>query len=704
MADNDYRSWQVPPAAATEDDRLGWVNEACEEGMAWCRVQRGYPDWKRSLNILSGREDMTDTATTYRSRVSTNRLKRNVREVTSTLSKLRPLWGYYSDNKAYSDNAELFNKVIRFWYLTQGVDRFVHQGLDYAAATGTGWLRPVYRRRLGGYPRKGDITILTYGAPCVLPVQLPASGDWQEAYAVTIMDEMPIYMAHGMFPQYQHRLRPTSSRYWYMNDGVRQAANTNFGGIATGLARAFGKIKRTPQDVGATSDLFIPIRYTYVNDLSINMAPSKDAKSAVEIPMGEFGSSWAYRVPYYGQKIPAGRDIISGSPIWREANEEDARLYPYRRLIISSETVIMYDGPAFDWHGMFPCVKFQLDPWPWEPLGFSATHDGYELQNAINEIARGNMDKTRSQLNMALVYDINATDQKQAENFDPMQPRARIGVDMMGVEGGMPFLPAVPPEVLKVEPESLALWDKFETTMDAQMAINDVVTLAKLRAVGTMDDIEKIMEANGPILEDMSRGMEPPMRELGTMIKYDIMQYYTTARVMNIVGPDGMTLDTFDYDPASLVPSHLAGEDPQKESYHTPAQRARTFADNLEFYIMPNTLHEIHQMTMKLGLIQLRKAGVMIDSQTIAEAWNVPNWGHLMGNTVLDRWKSEQQMQLEQAAALQAIGAEMGLAPPGAANPSAGKQNPEGRPPSGQAAPQLKSKEGGARSTITESK
>jgi hypothetical protein len=696
MADQpDYREWQVPPAAAPENKRLGWLNEAAEEGLAWCKTQRGYTDWKRALNVLSGREDMTDTQTTYRSRVSTNRLKRNVREITGTLSKLRPLWGFYSDNKAYSSKAEMFNKIVRFWYLKQMADRSIKEALDYAAASGRGWVRVAYRRRMHGTDR-GDIKLFTYGAPCILPVQLPASNDWQEAYGITILDEMPVAMAHGMFPQYQNRLRPTSSRYWYMNDGVRQAATGNW------LSRAFGKVKRSTNDT-SLSDLLIPVRYTYIIDLSINMTGGKDGKTGVEIPMGDFGTSWAYRVPYVGQRISTGTDA-SGNPTFREATVTDARIYPYRRLIISTEDCIMYDGPAFDWHGMFPAVSFCLDPWPWEPLGFSLVRDGYELQNAINEIARGNMDKTRSQLNMSLAYDINATSQKEAERFDPMQPRARVGFDGMAIEGA-PFQPVVPPEVLKIEPESMAMWEKLENTMDSQEAIHDVTALARLRAVGSMDDIEKIMEANGPILEDMSRGMEPPMRDLGIMVKYNIMQYYTTSRVMTIVGADGVTLDTFDYDPTSLVPSHLAGETPDQPSKASPAERARTLADNLEFYIMPNTLHEIHQMTMKLGLIQLRKAGVMIDSQTIAEAWNVPNYGSLDGNTVMDRWDSEQQKQLEQAAKLQAIGAELGLgAPPGAASPAAGKANPEGRPPTGNAPPALKSKDGGARSTITESK
>lgn len=187
------------------------------------------------------------------------------------------------------------------------------------------------------------------------------------------------------------------------------------------------------------------------------------------------------------------------------------------------------------------------------------------------------------------------------------------------------------------------------------------------------------------------------MRDLGIMTKYNVLQYYTTTRVMQIVGPDGITPQVFDYDPASLVPSHLPGEDPDKPSAADRIQRARTFADNLEFFILPNSLHELTQTTIKLGLIQLKKAGIKIDSQTIAEAWNVPSYGTIPGSTVIEKYQNEQEIDLAFAARMkQEAGAE-GLLPP---QPPA---NPVGRPPSGQQSPQMEQKDGGTRTTVTES-
>lgn len=682
------KEWQVPPAAVSEDHRLSWINSACEEGLAWAKSQRGASDWRRSLDCIAGRDTSVTTAA-YRSHLNTNRLKRNIREVIGTLSKLRPMWGYHSDNKAFSKSADMMNKITKAWYLESMADRLVKEALAWTSATGRGWLVPVYRRDMFGTGR-GDIKLFSYGAPSILPVQLPSSNDWQSAYAVTILDEMPVAMAHGMFPAFQHRLRPNSSRYWYSSDGVRKASSGNI------MQRIFGKARRDAVSA-ELSDLLVPIRRSYVIDLSINTTSSI-------IPMGEPGSSWAYDVPYVGMDIPMGRDLKTGQPIFRKADENDARLYPRRRLMISSDNCIMYDGPSFDWHGMFPGVSFCLDEWPWEPNGFSLVHDGFEINESLKEVYRGEMDKVRAQLDPALAYDSNAVAMREAREFDPFKPRDRIGYDGAALEGE-PFKWTVPSEILKLDATTMAFVDKLEASMDSQMAINDIMALSRARAAGSMDDLQKIMEANGPIVEDMSRSMEPPMRDLGNMVKYLILQYYTTARVMQYVGADGVSAETFDYDPSTLVPSHIPGEDPESPSAQNASQRARIFADNLRFFILPNSLHEMTQMAMKLALIQLRKAGVKIDSQTIAEAFQVPNYGNLEGSTCIERFQAEQEMDLMQAARMKEIAGAVGLlpqGPPGAPGPGGGA--PEGRPPSGNAPPAIASKDGGARSTITESK
>jgi len=677
-----YRQWQAPMAASVESTKLGWINECTETGLSWLRTQRGTTDWKRALDVISGRLMAADIPT-YRSQLNTNHLKRNIREIVGVLSKIRPLWGYSSDNPAFASEANQMNLLTRAIFLEQDFDRSIKEALQYAAATCTGWVRPVYTRDL--VSGAGSIQLLTYGAPSVLPTQLPASGDFQKAYAMTILDEMPIFMAHALFPLYQHRLHPTTSLYWYSPE-IRRSAQGNI------WKRVFGKA--TSSGPSNLPDLMIPIRYTTVIDLTRNTTGT-NPKTAQMIPMGEPGSTWYYEVPYIGQDIPDG----SGGT--RKADENDARLYPYRRLMISSESCVMYDGPAFNWHGRFDGIPFSTDRWPWEPLGFSMVRDGYDIQQTITEQERGMADKKRVQLDMPLAYDINSVSSREAKAFDPMQPRARCGYD--GSQVDKPFQMPIPPEVIKLDATDFTWLEYLTNTMDEQHALKDALALAKARMSG--EDVEKLLTAMGPIVEDMSRSMEPPIREMANQVKYLILQYLPTARVMQYIGDDNLSRQTFDYDPARLVPSHMPGEDPgteaePKRSSYDIIKRCRMFASNLKFMVTPHSVHEITQLKMQLGLIQLKKAGVKIDSQTLAEAWNVSNYGQIKGSTVMEKWREEQEEDLEFAARMKAIGVDQLASQPGA--PAPGKSGPEGRPASGNQAPALKQRTDGS-STITQS-
>jgi len=689
--------WQCPPAACSDAQKLGWINSATEEGQAWLGSQRGSRDFRRALDVLAGLDTISRSAATYRSQLNTNPLKRNVREIVGTLARLRPVWGYGADNAAFKPHAQMMNLTVRALYLENFFDLRIRDALMWAAATSRGFLHPIFLRPPGQH--ESSIELKAYGAPSVLPVQLPSDGNWQRAYAVSILDEMPIYLAHGMWPSKQGVLRPSSPRYWYANDAIRKSVSGNW------IQRMYSWTRRAAGSDALQSNLLIPIRKTYVIDLSIN---STDRP----IPMGEPGTTWSYTVPYIGQEIPIGRDPVTGQPLTRRADENDARLYPNRRLLISSDTAMLYDGPNFDWHGMLPLVSFSLDDWPWEPLGFSLVHEGYEINEAIKELDRGNMDKARAMLDLPMAYDTNAVSLADARRFDPMQPRARVGFDSAA---GSDFVmkPIVEADVYKIDPTTLQFRELLKQALSEQYALTDVMALGKLRAVGAMSDLEKIVEANGPIVEDMSRAMEPPIRDLGNMLKFLVCQYMTTARVMQYVGEDNMTPEAFDYNPASLVPSHLPGEDADSASPTTQMERARIFAGNLRFLILPNSLHEITQTAQKLLLLQLRKIGVKIDSQTVAEACNIPNYGTIPGTTVMERFAAEQEMDLEFAARMKAIAEEEGLIPQQPGAPNSAGQKPgasapgkasEGRPPSFESSPQLKSKDNGTRSTISTSK
>ena len=682
------KSWQCPSAEEPEKYRLGWLDEQCQDGERWIKSQRGVQnaqEYRRALDIISGREP-TREHVDGRGRITGKRLKTNIRVSISGLSNIRPIWGWHAA-KAYADYASMMNKTARALYLEGSWDRSVKEVLAWAAATCTGWMRPVYMRDQAGRGR-GSIKLLTYGMPSVLPTQVPMNGDFQEAYAMTLLDEVPIYMAHSKFPDFQDRLKPTSSRYWYAAE-IRGAAKQNAWQRASSLFRK--------RDTDEMADTYIPIRWTTVIDNSHNL-------SGHTLPMGEPGSPWYYEVPSLGQEISAGRDE-HGHELTRKANENDARMYPYRRLFIASQDCIMYDGPAFNWHGQCDLIPFALDKWPWEPIGFSLVHDGWALQEAIDEIDNGAHTKITAEMNMPLAYDLNAVTLKEAKEVDPFEPNGRYGYDGNYVDG-KPFQSVVGPEVYQISPQTLAMRKEYQEELDYQLQVRDIVELGKARALGKgMDQIEALVAANGPVVRDMCRDMEMSLGKVGEQVGWLVLQYENTARLMQIVGPESMDNQVFDYNPADITPSHLPDEtvhDPITEavvpSKYSQAQRARWFAENVRYYLMPHSAHEITQMAYRLMLLQGRQRGLPISAATTMQSMEIPDVGIPDGNTEQERFYNEKEVEIHHAARIQAVimaeAIENNIVEALGGKPS-GSTKSGGRPPSNKTAPHQEVKSGG---------
>jgi hypothetical protein len=280
-----------------------------------------------------------------------------------------------------------------------------------------------------------------------------------------------------------------------------------------------------------------------------------------------------------------------------------------------------------------------------------------------------------------------------------------------------PFKSVVPDSVLRVQPEAFTAIEHLVQTMDYQMGIHDIDALARARGlVGGEDSAEKLAQANGPIAMEITRNVEKFISGIGGQTKYIIPQYYPTRRVMQYVGPNKVTKHTFDYDPERLIPSHMPGEKTHEDDKQTPVvsiypmyKRARWFCDNLKFLIAPHTAHELVQMANKLGLLQLKKGGIQISSKTIAEAWNVPNFGGPDGNTEYERYYAEQEDAAQHAIrikqlidAIQNEGVQATPAMENALALATGQNSKEGRPTTGLQSPRMVQKDAGTRTTVSQ--
>jgi len=701
--------WQVPPADASESRRIGWLNEVCQSGNAWNKSQPGFADWKKSLEILNGQPPREDVEQ-FRHYFSGHRLRTNVRTAKEALANIRPIWGFHG-RKGIEKQAMMMNKTSRALYLQHYWGEDIKDWLAYAMATNTGWMRPVYRRDRAG-AGKGRIELLTYGQPCVLPFQMPASGDYNQAYVTTLVDEIPVWEAHSRFPLHQDRLTPTKSQIWYSTE-IRSASEKN-------ARKSIPFNPFNPLSWGRKSheqkfDCYIPFRWSTIIDNEINF-------SGTARIMGQPNTPWYYEVPYVGQEIFSHYDA-DHKPVGRKATEDDARLYPYRRLMIASEDCICYDGPSFNWHGDIDLIPLSVDRWPWAPAGFSMVHDAYGIERQLSALDSGIMERVRAQNNPPLGYDLNSLTIKEAREFHPMDTdNVRIGYDGSELEG-TPYKLLVPPEVYEVSPEQLAFREKLVESIDYTMQTRDITELSKAKILGSdMNALEKTLSSLGPIVRGIGMSMEEAVGKVGNQIGWLIHEFMTTAQIMSYIDPESMAVETFDYDPSQLYPSHLPDEmvhGPDQSpmtSQYSRYQRSKWMLQQMPFYNLPGSMHDIHQMTTALMAMQMKARGMHIPDSFCMISAGMPNVKEPEGNFLQEQYETEQEDQMALQIRLAVMAKQAGIeqhlipdpaeaapaGPGGAPAPVSTGGSKGGRPPTAQVAPHLEVKDGG-RPTISES-
>lgn len=697
-------NFQPPKNEGRENaaERQDWLQNVVSVGEQFNASLTSSRDLPNGISMIAGRN--ADKPNQQRSNLKIPREKRALRETIANISDIRTIDAYSSENPAYQGFLAMLNKIWKAVYFESKFPGKFKRGVQWMTVGGYSYLSPVYRNLYPSSRSSRRIDFDVYSSQDCLPFQLPDDNSVQGAYAWTRIVFKPLYQGYSMFPKFQGRLKPIARR--------RYSGNISKDRIA--LAERFRNDMRTATGQaqgGNWTEQMMEFRYTTVRDLSIN--ETKEPK-----PMGEAGALESYVVPYVGQMIPTGNFTLSkdtGAKVreMRKAEEEDCYLYPNLRLFISQTGMSepIYDGPFWDWHGMHPLVRISADEWPWEP-GYSLSEDIASIGQSREKFMRG-LEQTASQrFDPAFLYDKNAgLNRKTMEQFDPYEERGRLGVD--GSINENVIRTALPEELMSLPDWAIgpAGWKKTLEDEEDYLLGNDAMNnLAKAKVAGADDALLKAMEEAGPIVKDISNSLNEPISDLMMMCLYLVLQYYPTGRIMQYVGADGVSREVFDLDPTSIVPSHMPDEDPANgKSYATQMQRTQNFCSAIHASIAPGELHGVVQTSRKLLMVQLQRGGFMIDSETVAKACDIANFGTIPGNTIQEKWVSEQQWKLEQAVKMKQL--ETALVPLGPSGPppvtplAPGHGPAPGRPPSGQkpAHLEVKGSAEGPRATITES-
>jgi hypothetical protein len=682
---SETSSWQFSPFWSRPEQIYADVENQIQEGEGFLEAQRCYKDLAKNLRVFNA--VFNDKC---RSSLVTNNLKYDIRKFCETLAQVREIAGYGSDSPIYKKMAEMLTRVSKCVYLESDFPFQILKVLQYASVMGIGYLWPKVRATEYGYgERRMEFDAL--GLLDVIPTQIPSrTNDIQDAYAVTVYDYMPIAEAHGRFPLFQKDIQTVGARRNYQTrmqaQRVDYAERNRYGDTG----RTFG-------------NLYAEIRYTFVRDLRIN-------NTGYELPMGDLGTTWFYRVPFVGQQIFGG--MRNGEPYYIPAESQHCRVYPNLRLIITSTGMgkPMYDGPAFDWDPRIPIIQYTVDDWAWEPLGRSIVGDVASIETTIRKHERLIDQVLTAQMNPPMGYNHTDTGGPKIEHFDIFEPDVRLGVD------GKPkdTFQSILPDEVNVKGEQFNFLKYLNEKEGKQLGLEDLGNLgANMKLQIASDTADKMLESIGPVGKGIAARVEKANKSVGQRVKYLILQWFDTQRIMEYVGPDKMAPEVFDYKPNDLVPSHLpdemvGGQFPETESKYTNLERARWFVKQIRLISVPSTLLKVTQMQQQLFYVQLKKMGAPISWLTIFRSADVPSPEAEIESSFQEQEKLEKMKlmaQIDIAMTMKKMGidpAQMGGGDAGGGKPHAG-----GRPSSGQSAPKIRqkgAKGGDPRSTVTESK
>jgi len=699
----------IPDRYSKEEDRLGWLREAYQEGDSWLRSQKAMSQMRAAMDLLAGKE--IEDIPAELSKAFHNRLKRQIREAVAVQSQINPSWYYETSNPQFEPVSEQVNQLLKSWWSSSFADLAIRKTVQYKVPLGTGYSSPRWSKPRGSFG-DGEIVLDSFGPADVRLIQPPRDYDIQRSYAVITTVEMPINMARAMYPAKAARIIPDRDTPTFGDSQAKRWMERMTRGFGSLAYRMFG-VKKTKKDL-ETRFPTVDVHYMYVNDEAIN-----DSQTVVS--MGQPGSTWHYQVPYFGQDIPDGLpDPATGRQTMRPAKLEDIRLYPLRRLVIFTNTALLYDDTSIYWHGRVPLVRFRSDDWPWEALGYGMILDGAPLQRELNNVLRGLGDRVNVSLRPGLLFDENSISAREMEKVDPRKPGARIRLNLAGALN--PISTLLPPELLRIDSSWVEYIRVIAEFMDHQSAVTDFRNLAKAKQIPSDATIDKILEISGPLVQDETRTMEKAMAELGEMILPMLFQFYSQKRKFSIIANDKIGVSFFDFDPKNLVPNEMQpvlSRIPETQKWRVMQEFQHAF----RMVVLPNSLHEATQTQQKLLMLQLWRDGRFpLDPVTLAQTLGIRNFGDPWPEvtSVYDRYKhylkdmTEFQAILGVLATMVQMRAGLGAMAGGAGGMEQGGapgeqpkafQNGEerGRPPSGQKMPQIKSKDGGARTTVAES-
>ena len=637
-------SWQAPARESPGYQVAGWFADLVATGDQWVQNQPGIANLTNDIQLLMGTGQDRD--------MPSNLLQPDIRSFIETITDLRQIATMGSKAEQSKKTVSLYNNIFKFVFWDSLYVPNTRKALQWAMlGRGYKWQKFSRPWHNGGIAK---MKFEALGPREFLPDQLPHNGDLDDAYAGTIVFPMGLAEAHARFPAFQQWLTPISQ---YSRTGVNVTPN---------MLRRYEFYDRWRFGGSSNSDWiekYTELRYHFVHDLRIN-------DTGYTQQMGVDGSTWGYKVPTLGDLIVT-IDPNNKLPRSRKAEMADCRMYPQLRLVITSPScpVPLYDDTSFDMHGKIPVTQHDVNDWVWSPMGYSVVSGVRGL-----EVARRDR---LSEINSVLAVrkdppmgsDVSTgVSRTQMDKLDLLHAQ---GVRVGGKGDPAKWTKSLLPDSVDVDEKDFKGIELMGASIKAALGLTDIASMREVKGNMSDQSFDKMIENLGPVAKGIALNQWIANSKDAEMLKYNIAQWFPVDTLMDMIGPEGVEIETFDNDPDSLVPSHLPGEDAGNISSHSRHERAKWFCERLKVVNTPAQLLNVTHLQERMVQIMLLQQKAPIDLETTMEKIGVPDY-----SVRHEKWREEQlddalwKVKVEATVAKETQ--ELGLQPPQPQGPGQG--------------------------------
>lgn len=585
---------QLPPTTADSLQRgdariLGWLTEARTDGDRINRADPSYDQIEPAMRYIVGEQLSADRKRLkYLPQVVINESRKAMQAHVSTLTDLKPLFGWRTLNASYQRQCDLLNQYAIAEWVTTMADLDLGDCVKISLAAGTGDLVCDWDPHA---PFGGAHSLNARDPRDTLAIRPSHNRSPQLWEGVMLREEHTVNALKGMYPGRAQYLRAAS-------DSILSTVMGKFRTIASRLLTPADPLDALGQagthTRQARSGSIVTYR-TYLKDRTRNL-------TGKPIPMGTPGTNWAYVV------------------------QPDEPMYPRGRLIVSTDDLVLYDGPNTYWHGMFPVCRLRLWSVPWQFLGIPLFNDLLPVQDAINDTVNDIRLAIQQWVDPDVIYNRNAISEATMRTLDTRRPGKKLKVNP-GFGDAYDRKDGPNPQIMAM---MLDLWDRLTTKHNDLSGTANLTALLQLRQLPSADTISKYYEALTPEIRQEARQIEAFMRDLSEMTKVNYFQFLSSTKRRLVLGNDAVALEDFDFDPNTLVPAMQPGEEgytPELDAILTTAdERAQFFHKQFVFVVAPNSILALNSTERKMAALQQAQMGY-IDFWTFHEVFETPNVG-----------------------------------------------------------------------------